>query len=127
MTLQKENMNRDYLFGRLLGVAEVMERRVLQERGENRATNATRYFNAFANRPARTWLVIRKQLQPYFDRLGAKATMYSKLIQEIEAAIGPEGMTDFALQPIFLTGYSSQVQEMYKKKEEKDEEHDTTK
>ena len=49
------------------------------------------------------------------------------MIPEIEAPIGPEGMTDIALQPIFLTGYSSQVQEMYKKKEEKDEEHDTTK
>ena len=135
MTLQKENMNRDYLFGRLLGVAEVMERRILNERDkqgkDSRSTNAMRYFTAFSNRPARTWLVIRKQLQPYFDRLYAQsiitATMYSKLIQEIEDAIGPEGMTDIALQPIFLTGYSSQVQEMYKKKEEKDEEHDTTK
>lgn len=126
MSLQKENTNRDYLFGRLLGVAEVMERRTLQERDESRATNATRYFNAFANRPARTWLVIRKQLQPYFDRQGVNATYYSKLIQEIEDILGPERMTDTALNPIFLTGYSSQVQELYKKKEVKDEGNDIT-
>ena len=35
-------------------------------------------------------------------------------------------MTDTALNPIFLTGYSSQVQELYKKKEVKDEGNDIT-
>lgn len=121
VALDVENKSRDYLFGRLLGIAEVMESRILSEQKENRATNATRYFNAFANRPARTWLVIRKQLQPYFNRMGKKATHYQILIQEVEASIRELDMNNTALSPLFLIGYSSQVQELYKKKEvEKD-------
>lgn len=117
VALDAENKSRDYLFGRLLGIAEVMESRILREQNENRSTNATRYFNAFANRPARTWLVIRKQLQPYVMRMGGKATFYLKLMQEVEDAIGESGMNDKALSPLFLIGYSSQIQDLYKKKE----------
>lgn len=118
VAIQEDNNSRDYLFGRLLGVAEVMERSVLKERGENRSTNATRYFNAFSQRPARTWHVIRKQLNPYFERQGTKATRYAKIIQELEARLTIEQMTDATLSPVFLLGYSSQVQAMYTKKEE---------
>ncbi|WP_263706330.1 type I-C CRISPR-associated protein Cas8c/Csd1 [Shouchella tritolerans] len=122
VALDVKNKSRDYLFGRLLGIAEVMESRILSEQKENRATNATRYFNAFANRPARTWLVIRKQLQPYFNRMGKKATHYQILIQEVEASIRELDMNNTALSPLFLIGYSSQVQELYKTKEvEKDD------
>ncbi|GIP35463.1 type I-C CRISPR-associated protein Cas8c/Csd1 [Paenibacillus sp. J2TS4] len=122
VALDVENKSRDYLFGRLLGIAEVMESRILSEQKENRATNATRYFNAFANRPARTWLVIRKQLQPYFNRMGKKATNYQILIQKVESSIRESDMNNTALSPLFLIGYSSQVQELYKKKEvEKDD------
>lgn len=118
VALQKNNNTRDYLFGRLLGVAEVMERSLLKERGEDRSTNATRYFNAFSQHPARTWFVIRKQLTPYFERQGAKVTRYAKLLQELEARLTVEQMTDAPLGPVFLLGYSSQVQDMYTKKEE---------
>src|SRR5690625_4896805 len=95
-----------------------MERRVLDERKETRATNATRYFNSFSQHPARTWQVIRKQLNPYFERLGAYATNYAKAIQEIESRLTVEQMTDEPLGPVFLLGYRSQVQHMYTKKEE---------
>lgn len=118
VALQEENQTRDYLFGRLLGVAEVMERSILKERNDDRATNATRYFNAFSQNPARTWLVIRRQLQPYFARKGAKATYYAKLLQQIEEQLAPEYMTNQALSPVFVLGYSSQIQKMYEKKEE---------
>src|SRR5699024_2948430 len=84
MALQEDNHSRDYLFGRLLGVAEVMERRILEKRNENRATNATRYFNAFSQHPARTWMVIRKQLTPYFERPVFNTRSYAILLQKIE-------------------------------------------
>lgn len=119
VALQEENNSRDYLFGRLLGVAEVMERGVLNERDEKRATNATRYFNAFSQHPARTWMVIRKQLTPYFERLGIGSTRYAKIIQQLEDRLAVEQMTDDPLGPVFLLGYSSQVQDMYTKREEK--------
>lgn len=118
VSLQEDMKKRDYLFGRLLGVAEVMERRLLENRKEKRATNATRYFNAFSQHPARTWLVIRRQLQPYFMRLGAYGKDYAELMQTIEQQIAPKEMTNQPLDPVFLIGYSSQIQDMYKKKEE---------
>ena len=120
VAIQEENNSRDYLFGRLLGIAEVMERSVLKERGENRATNATRYFNAFSQHPARTWMVIRKQLSPYFQRPGVSAGYYAMLMQKIEDQLTVEQMTDASLGPVFLLGYSSQIQELYTKKGEKE-------
>lgn len=118
VALQGENSSRDYLFGRLLGIAEVMEQRQLKERDEGRATNATRYFNAFSQHPARTWMVIRKQLNPYFQRSGGQTGYYAMLIQQIEDKLAVENMTDAPLSPVFLLGYSSQIQHLYTKKEE---------
>jgi len=123
VAVQEENNSRDYLFGRMLGIAEVMERGILKEREEKRATNATRYFNAFSQHPARTWMVIRKQLIPYFERLGTGATRYAKSIQQLEDRLTIENMTNDPLEPVFLLGYSSQIQEMYRKKG--DNEHDS--
>lgn len=122
LTLDETNTNRDYLFGRLLGVAEVLERNELRRRDENRATNAMRYFNAFSQHPARTWLTIRKQLHPYQVRQGENIWFYNKLIQEIESSIPPEQMNNNALGPLFLLGYSSQIRKLYEKNERKNEE-----
>lgn len=120
VALQEENDSRDYLFGRLLGIAETMEKRALKDRGENRSTNATRYFNAFTQHPARTWMVIRKQLTPYFERSGHSTGYYGMLIQQIEDKLRVDQMTDDPLGPVFLLGYSSQIQDLYTKKEDKD-------
>jgi len=117
--LIEDNDSRDYLFGRLLGVAEVMERNILNDRNEKRATNATRYFNAFSQHPARTWQVIRKQLTPYFERLGTRANRYTRALQEIEVKMTIAQMNDDPLGPVFILGYSSQIQYMYTKKEDK--------
>ena len=121
VALQEDNNERDYLFGRLLGIAEVMEKGVLKERDEKRATNATRYFNAFSQHPARTWMVIRKQLTPYFERSGYNANYYAMMIQKIEDRLTTKDMTNDPLGPIFLLGYSSQIQDLYTKKEEKND------
>ncbi|TFJ91951.1 type I-C CRISPR-associated protein Cas8c/Csd1 [Lentibacillus salicampi] len=118
VALQEDNHSRDYLFGRLLGIAEVMEKRVLEKRDEKRSTNATRYFNAFTQHPARTWMVIRKQLAPYFENSSDKTGYYAMLLQQVENKLSTEQMTDDSLKPIFLLGYSSQIQTLYTKKEE---------
>lgn len=121
MTLDLENSNRDYLFGRLLGVAEVLERNELNRRKEDRATNAMRYFNAFSQHPARTWLTIRRQLHPYQVRQGERVGYYNKLIRDIEASIQESDMNNDALGPKFLLGYSSQVKDLYTKNDQKEE------
>lgn len=121
MALDEKNLNRDYLFGRLLGVADVLERNELSSRDEKRATNAMRYFNAFSQRPARTWMTIRRQLNPYQVRRGEGLWYHNKLLREIESMIATKDMNNDALGPLFLLGYSSQVKDLYTKKTDKKE------
>lgn len=120
VTLDLENTSRDYLFGRLLGVAEVLERNELNRRNEKRVTNAMRYFNAFSQHPARVWQTIRKQLHPYQVRQGEDAWYYNKIIREIESSIETSYMNNDALGPKFLLGYSSQIEALYTKNEKKE-------
>lgn len=120
LTLDLENKSRDYLFGRLLGLAEVLERNELRKRDEKRATNAMRYFNAFSQHPARVWQTIRRQLHPYQVRQGEDLWYYNKLIREIEASMKASYMNNDALGPKFLLGYSSQIEALYTKKEQKE-------
>lgn len=58
--------DREYLFGRLLSVADWVEYRVLSKRQENNVvTNANRYINAFIQQPLTTWKSLYLKLQPY--------------------------------------------------------------
>lgn len=118
--LDIENETRDYLFGRLLGIAEAFESNELKRKDEKRATNATRYFNAFTQHPARVWLAIQKQLHPYKVRPSEYSQRYIRMLQEIESKIKPEDMNNKPLGPQFLLGYSSQIRDFYIKKEEKE-------
>lgn len=69
MSLDLENRSRDYLFGRLLAIAESLERTALNITNEPRATNAERYMQRFATCPFSTWKQLEENLKPYKDRL----------------------------------------------------------
>ena len=69
MALDKKNTSRDYLYGRLLAVAEHIEYIALKEADENRSTTAERMMQHFANRPCSSWRNIELALQPYLQRL----------------------------------------------------------
>lgn len=69
MSLETECTNRDYLYGRLLALAEKIERRALKKSGEKRITNAQRLMQHFSVKPYTTWETLRKSLQPYINRL----------------------------------------------------------
>ncbi|WP_336883688.1 type I-C CRISPR-associated protein Cas8c/Csd1 [Priestia koreensis] len=116
MSLDVESQDRDYLFGRLLAIADVLERRALAN-NESRPTNAMRYMTAFSKHPLRTWKVIQELLQPYQIRLGSNATYLTTLIDEVASKID---FSDFNNQPLsgkYLLGFYSQRHELYKKKE----------
>lgn len=121
VSLDVTNKNRDYLFGRLLAVADVLERSGLDAE-EKRATNAIRYMNAFAMHPARTWKIIQANIQPYQVKLGTKATYYCKLLDEIASEIDYEDFNDKPLSGVFLLGFYCQRHDLYKGKKEKDSE-----
>lgn len=114
--LSQENSDRDYLFGRLLAVADVLERRALDS-NEKRATNARRYMNSFAQHPERTWRTIQGALQPYQARLGEKVWYYNKLIDEIGSKIKIEDFNNKPLSGKYLLGFYSQRHELCTKKE----------
>lgn len=119
--LDANNDNRDYLFGRLLAIADVLERNAL-DKDEKRATNAIRYMNAFAQHPSRTWGIIQANIHPYQARLGTRLGYYNKLIDEIGAMLKPEDFNDKPLSGLYLLGFYSQRHELYKSKKEKEAE-----
>lgn len=125
LALDPSNHDRDYLFGRLLAVADVLERRVLDESEDKRATNAIRYMNTFAKYPAKTWKIIQECIQPYQARLGKRASYLSGLIDEIGASIKFEDFNDESLSGKYLLGFYSQRRELYLPKDKnKDEENE---
>lgn len=111
VALDKESADRNYLFGRMLAVADVLERNALGK--EQRATNAIRYMNAFARHPARTWDTIQQSLQPYQAKLGTKATYWNKIIDEIGAKMPIEQFNNQPLTSLYLLGFYSQRHELY--------------
>jgi len=123
VALDQLNTSRDYLFGRLLAIADVLERRALSK-DEKRATNAIRYMNAFAQRPSRTWNTIQSNLQPYQAKLGTEVGYYNRLLDEVGAKLNPDDFTDKSLSGLYLLGFYSQRHELYKSKKEKDSERE---
>ncbi len=109
--------DRSYLFGRLLAVADVLERMALGKE-EKRATNAIRYMNSFSKNPGRTWKTIQESLQPYQARLGTRVIHLTKLIDEISDQFNIEDFNNIPLSEKYLLGFYSQRRQLYKKKEE---------
>lgn len=112
LALDENNDDRSYLFGRLLAVADVLERRALGKE-EKRATNAIRYMNSFSKHPERTWRVIQESLQPYQARLGVYATKWTKIIDEIGYKFKPEDFNNRPLTGKYLLGFYSQRHALY--------------
>lgn len=113
MDLEADRCSRDYLYGRLLALAERIESLALYVGGEKRDTAATKLMQRFADRPASTWRTIELALGPAKSRLRAKrgGAMYEldKLHDEIVASFrGDDFMDNKALTGEFLLGYHCQ-------------------
>lgn len=119
LAMDEMNDDRSYLFGRMLAVADVLERRALGKE-EKRATNAIRYMNSFASHPERTWGIIQSSLQPYIARLGRDATYLTKIIDEIGFMFKTEDFNNKALSGKYLLGFYSQRHALYQSKKNDD-------
>lgn len=113
MSLERNRTTRDYLYGRLLAVADHLEGCALRAANENRDTNAARFMNRFADYPYSTWRNIELSLDPYRRRLRANAPrllhLYDKELQEIMGLFTPEDFkTDEKLGGEFLLAYHTQ-------------------
>lgn len=109
MALDPNRKTRDYLYGRLLALAESLEEWALSEANEDRATNAARLMQRFSERPYSTWRTIELALLPYKIRLGAKSKKRQQMIDEVIALFKPEDfIKDKRLSGEFLLGYHCQ-------------------
>ncbi|MCI8513385.1 MAG: type I-C CRISPR-associated protein Cas8c/Csd1 [Lachnospiraceae bacterium] len=109
MALDKENTNRSYLFGRLLAIADTVERKTYEE-NENRETNALRMQKAFALRPLSGWRILEEKLEPYYRRLKPGLRQYFRcLTQEIADKLPASGEDlNRKLDDVYLLGYYHQ-------------------
>lgn len=115
MSLEQDRTSRDYLYGRLLAIAEHIEGRALHVAGEKRDTTAARLMQRFADRPFSTWKTIELSLAPYKTRLRAQRAGFlfemNKLLDDVTASFPDHSFTqDSQLSGEFLLGYHCQRQ-----------------
>lgn len=120
MSLELNRTTRDYLYGRLLAIAEHIEVRALHVAGESRDTNATRLMQRFADHPCSTWRTIELSLIPYKARLQANRPGLLMRIQNLfDEVVGLFEASDFTderrLSGEFLLGYHCQRQALWAK------------
>ena len=118
MQINDEYKDLSYNCGRLLAVADAIERWASNDK--ERTTNAVRYFTRFSKRPCETWSLINERLSIYKQQLGNKGNKLYNLIGEISSNIDPE---EFArarnLDGRMSLGFDSQRQSLIRELIEK--------
>ncbi len=120
MALEESRTSRDYLFGRLLAIAENIEQRALHVAGENRDTGAARLMQRFADHPYSTWRTIEGALAPYKARLRTKRPSVllerDKLLDSVMCMFNRNDFVrDSKLSGEFLLGYHCQRAALWRK------------
>lgn len=124
MSLEKDNNQRDYLYGRLLAVADSIESFAIylddKKKGSDsgdRLTNARRMMHRFSQRPQSTWNYLQEKLLPYERRLRKhKAySKYEKAILEINDKLDSSNyFNNQRLDGLYLLGFYHQRSELLK-------------
>ena len=123
VALDKKQKDRNYLYGRLLAVADRIEYRTYDDGDKARVTNAKRYMCTFSQRPYETWKVIEESIQPYVNKLGiAERRFYENLLNDIYDLFEVESFSDNKkLDGLYLLGFHSQAYDLKQKKEDSKE------
>lgn len=122
MNLDPENTNRDYLFGRLLAYADNIETLSQYLSGIRHDTIAQKFQSAFEIHPSKTWMIIRRQLKPYLDKI--RLSKYGKLFAEMTHVSEKFQEGDFNNSPLnelYLLGYDLQMAEFDRRRNLKNE------
>jgi CRISPR-associated protein Csd1 len=119
MALDENRKTRDYLYGRLLALADSLEQWALRKAGETRQTTAARLMQRFSEHPYSTWRNIELALGPYKARLGGHSLKRQNMISEVTAMFSPDDyINDKKLSGEFLLGYHCQREALWKKEVE---------
>lgn len=128
MSLDENQMDRSYLFGRLLAIAQQIEEYALYTTGEKRVTNAERLMHQFKIHPYKTWGLITDKLRPYLDRLGAKAVNLTELMTKVNGMLSFENFTSSEkLKDSYILGYYCQREVFLEEKKQRIEEKEKKK
>ena len=125
MALDENITDRNYLYGRLLAVADKIEKNA-QYKKDNKNTNETnagRYMSAFSQRPFKTWKIIEERLHPYLVSLSAGSReYYNNLLNLIHSKFKLEDYeSDKKLNGLYLLGYHCQMMQLSYKNDENTE------
>ena len=117
MALEPNRTTRDYLYGRLLAIAEDIESRALFVAKETRDTNAARLMQRFADHPFSTWKTIELSLVSYRARLRSKRGAWlfgrEQLLDEVMSLFNVDDYTsEVPLSGEFLLGYHCQRRDL---------------
>ena len=120
MSLEENRTTRDYLFGRLLAIAENIEQRALHLANEQRDTNAAKLMQRFADHPCSTWRSIELSLTPSKTRLRTnRPAVLLERDKLLDAVIGmfrgEDFVSDSKLSGEFLLGYHCQRAALWQK------------
>ena len=116
MSLEDERDTRDYLYGRLLAIADFIESTALNMAKENRDTNATRLMVRFSVRPYSTWQTLEENLDPYMKRIKAKSPgLFEGYKELLDFILGNKFMPEIFIgdKPLtaeYLLGFHAQRQ-----------------
>ncbi|MDP4153541.1 MAG: type I-C CRISPR-associated protein Cas8c/Csd1 [Bacillota bacterium] len=94
MALDEKRTTRDYLYGRLLAIADKLERATFDKDDKSRETNAMRYMNMCAQHPYKTWAMIHERLLPYISKLGGLRGIYEAQLSEVQSMFRDEDFMD---------------------------------
>ncbi len=120
MNLETSRISRDYLYGRLLAIAELLEKKALSYANEKRNTTAERYMQQFAERPYSTWRTIELSLAPYKARLQSNApglkVFFDQKLDEVQCLFRADDFTkNTPLSGEFLLGYHCQRRQFFER------------
>jgi CRISPR-associated protein Csd1 len=129
MALETDRKTRDYLYGRLLAIAEVLEGRALYLGKESRDTTAARLMQRFCDQPYSTWLNIEKGLQPYRSRLQSKRPGFlhwiTGLLDDVHCLFDVTEYTDDSpLKGEYLLGYHCQRRALHEREDNENTSND---
>lgn len=113
MSLDRECDSRDYLYGRLLAVAEQIERKALDNKDKKRITNAEGLMQRFSFNPAKTWPIIHNHLLTYKNHLKvSQPGLFLYWDHELQEILGLFAADDYnnpkPLSGEYLLGYYCQ-------------------
>lgn len=120
--LDEMNNSRDYLYGRLLAVIELIETTATSS---DKITNAEKLWATYMQSPQKTYGILIKRIRPYLDRLKKNNKYYyyyDTLLSELTNAINDldlsNGQQNSRLNEDFIFGYYAQKKtNLYKKSE----------